>query len=1078
MGLKERCSPSWSFRTACAFALTLVSMGAPAALAQATGSIAGIVADDSGGVLPGTTVNVTNLATNYTRTVTTKTDGRYIVILVPPGAYRVRGSLPGFKTVVLDDVRVAVDTTARMDLQLSVATVEETVSVTASVPLVETRNATLGIVVNREQIVELPLNGRNFTQLGTLMPGVLAPPSALSGSAGDATPGGFGAATTGFSVNGQRNQSNNFLLDGASNNDSFNTGFVLRPPPDAIQEFKILTHSYGAEYGRSAGSVVNVVTRSGSNTFHGSGWEFNRDDALQARNYFAAPDQPKPKLKQHQFGSSAGGPLVRNRLFGFGYYEGYRNTSGITQNFLVLTDAQRSGNFGTTTLRDPLTGQPFPNNTIPASRLDATAMQLLTEFVPRANAGGNRFVSSPDSVDHRDQFGVRFDYQASSNHSMLGRYMRSHTDRDDPPTTRPVGALSTSTLQDVMLSDTHIVRANLFNVVRASYNRIDAKPAITSGLPNVAYGINVPQNSAKAFGLANMTVNGFFSVGDVSQPFVSRLNEVVQVTDDVTWVRGGHSMKFGVDVRREHMAIASVNRPNGDFTFNGFATGNAAADFLLGLPTQFRRATKNTDQDGSGWQLAGYLQDEFRPWTNITLDAGLRYELPLPFVDAIDALNSFRPGQQSTRFANAPVGLVYPGDAGIPRGTYETDRNNVAPRVGIAWDPTGTGHSSLRGAWGIFYDALAGQGDFWQNGVLAPPFTPLLEINAPPASIALQNPLPSVSAGGVDFPAALIVIGMGTDFSSPFSHHFNLSWQQQAWERFSAEIGYVGSRGYNLPIYMEVNPGAYSPGQTVPGPRLYPAFSLVRPTFSVARSWYDSLQASLRMRPTHGINFLASYTLGHAVDHVSGLNVGGEQRPVLPVTIGDQASVDRALTFEKGDALFDARHRLVFSFGAALPTPDGMGPVARQVLSGWHVNGIVQTQTGFPVTVYDTASSIRFLTNRPDQVCDPNEGGAHTPAQWFNTACFVRRPLAETAEPGSTPRGSVRGPGFARTDLSFFKDVSLPRRQTLQLRVEGFNIWNQAQFRQPGNVIGTATFGQIQTAEDGRIIQLALKYSF
>ena len=1065
-------------RLAMAIVVALLCGGVRGALAQATGSIAGVVTDDSGGVLPGATVEVTNAATNQMRTAVTDRSGRYAVLLVPPGEYTVNGSLSSFKTVVRERVSVAVESTSRVDLQLSVGRIEETVSVAASVPLVETRSATLGIVVNREQIVELPLNGRNFTQLGTLLPGVIAPPSTLSGSAGDATPGGFGAATSGFSVNGQRNQSNNFLLDGASNNDTFNTGFVLRPPPDAIQEFKILTHSYGAEYGRNSGSVVNVVTRSGSNELHGAAWEFNRDDALQARNFFAAADQPKPKLKQNQFGGSLGGPLVRDRLFGFGYYEGHRNTSGVTQNFVVLSDAQRTGNFGGTTIRDPRTGLPFSNNVIPVQSLDATALQLLGQFVPPANSGANRYVLSPDTVDNRDQFGMRFDYQRSSSHSILGRYMRSQTDRDEPPTTRPIGTISKATLQDLMVADTYILGSNLYNVARFSYNRIGAEPAVTSGLANSAFGIGVPQNSSKATGLANMTINGFFSVGDVAQPFVSRLNEVMNFSDDLTWVRGRHSMKFGLDIRREHMVIAFVNRPNGDFTFNGDATGNAAADFLLGLPSQFRRATQNTDQDGVGWLYSGYAQDEFSPWPNVTLDVGVRYELPVPFVDKNDALNSFRPGQQSTRFPGAPLGLVYPGDTGVPRGTYDTDRNNLAPRVSAVWDPTGTGRSSLRGAWGIFYDALAGQGDFFQNGVLAPPFTPLIEVNAPPSALTLRNPLSAVSGGANDFPANLIFIGWGQDFSSPYAQHFNLTWQQQVWDRFAAEVGYVGSRGYNLPIFMEVNPGIYAPGQTMPGARLFPAFSLVRPTFSAARSWYDSLQASFRMRPTRGINFLASYTLGHAVDHVSGLNIGGEQRPVVPVTIGDDASVERALAFEKGDALFDARHRFVFSAGAALPTPDRMGTAMRLMLGGWQVNGIVQAQTGFPFTVYDPVTTIRYLTNRPNQICDPNDGGARTPGQWFNTACFTRRPVASTAEPGSTPRNSVRGPGFARTDLSLFKNVALKQNQQIQLRVEAFNIWNQTQFRQPGNQIGTPTFGQITTAEDGRIVQLAIKYSF
>ena len=1052
------------------------------AFAQATGTISGLVSDQSGAVMPGVTIEVTNTDTNQTRSAVTGSDGFYTVPLLQPGPYNVRATLPGFRATLREGVRVTVESTARVDLALSVGSLEESIRVTADAPLVETSSATLGIVIDEKKVAELPLNGRNFTQLGTLLPGVVAPPPALGGQAGDATPGGFGATTSGFSVNGMRNQSNNFLLDGASNNDTFNTGFVLRPPPDAIQEFKILTHSYSAEYGRSAGSVVNVVTKAGTNVPHGAAWIFNRDDALQARNYFAPSDQPKPKLQQNQFGASVGGPLLRDRLFGFGYYEGHRNTSGETLNFLVLTEAQRSGNFaGGPAIRDPLTGQPFPGNVIPADRLDPAAVRLIQDFVPLPNSGTNRYVASPDTTDDRNQMGMRFDFQLGQNHSMLLRYLRTTTDREAPATTRPIGTVSKATLQDVMFSDTHVFSSNAINVARISYNRIGAQPAVTSGLSSSDYGINVPQNVPIAAGLPNITVTGFFALGDPAQPFVDRLNEVVQFTDDFTWVRGRHSLKFGVDVRKEHMVIAFVNRPNGDFTFNpsiSSRTGNAAADFLLGLPAQFRRTTANTTQDGTGWLYAGYVQDEFRPLSNVTLNLGLRYELPLPFVDKTDALNSFRPGQQSTRFPDAPTGLVYPGDAGVPRGTYDTDKNNLAPRVGLVWDPTGTGRSSLRAAWGIFYDALAGQGDFFQNGVLAPPFTPLLEVNSPPAALTLRDPLSAVSGGPAGFPPGLIFIGWGEDFSSPFAHHFNATWQQQIGSMLGAEIGYVGSRGKNMPIFIEVNPGVYAPGQTTRGARIFPAFSLVRPTFSVAESWYDSLQASLRMRPTRGVSFLASYTLGHAVDHVSGLNIGGEQRPGLAAEIGNQESIDRVLALEKGDALFDVRHRFVVSFGAELPTPRGMGQVAEYVLGGWQLNGIVQMQTGFPLTVVDPSSSIRYLTNRPDQVCDPNESAPERVEEWFNTACFERRPLAATAEPGSTRRNSVRGPGFARSDLSLFKNIDLAGSHRLQLRVEAFNVFNQARFGQPGNLIGTGNFGEITSADDGRIIQLAVKYNF
>jgi outer membrane receptor protein involved in Fe transport len=1051
------------------------------ALAQATGTITGVATDQSELVLPGVTIEITSVATNQTRRAVTGSDGFYTVPLLQPGAYVVKASLAGFQTTVRQGVQVTVESTTRVDLRLGVASLQEAITIIDEPPLVETSNSHLGIVVDGKKIVELPLNGRNFTQLGTLLPGVVAPPGALGGAAGDATPGGFGAATSGFSVNGMRNQSNNFLLDGASNNDTFNTGFVNRPPPDAIQEFKILTHSYSAEYGRNAGSVVNVVTRAGSNAFRGAAWEFNRDHALQARNFFAPVDQPKPKLKQNQFGGSLGGPLVRNRLFGFGYYEGYRNTSGSTTNIVVLTDAERGGDFsGSAGLRDPLTGLPFTGGVIPSGRLDAAALKLVNDFLPHANNGSNRYIASPDARDERDQFGVRFDYQITNNHSVLGRYLRTNTDARTPATTRPIGGVALATLQDWMFSDTFVFNPNTLNVVRFSYNRIGANPAVTSGLLNSDYSINVPHNLASAQGLANIVVTGFFSLGDVQQPFVDRVNEVFQFTDDVTWVKGVHAMKMGFDVRKEHMVIAFVNRPNGDYTFTGSTTqrsGNAAADFLLGLPAQFRRTTANTVQDGTGWLYAGYVQDDFRPWPRLTINAGLRYELPLPFVDKNDALNSFRPGQQSTRFPQAPAGLVYPGDDGVPRGTYDTDTNNFSPRTGLAWDPTGSGRSSVRAAWGIFYDALAGQGDFFQNGVLAPPFTPLLEVNAPPAALTLRDPLNVVSGGAAGFPPGLTFIGWGSDFTTPHAHHFNLTMQQQVAERLVGEVGYVGSRGFHLPIFMEVNPGVYAPGQTIVGARLFPAFALVRPTFSAAKSWYDSLQASLRIR-AHGVNLLASYTLGRAQDHVSGLNIGGEQRPVLPVEIGDDASVERALTFEKGDALFDVRHRFVVSFSAELPTPRQSGALLRHLAGGWQVNGIVQTQSGFPTTVFDPSLSIRYLTNRPNQTCDPNAGAPHTVEQWFTTACFARRALADTAEPGTTPRNSVRGPGFARTDLSLFKNVDLAGTHSLQLRLEAFNLWNQTRFGQPGNQVGTANFGRITTAEDGRIMQLAVKYNF
>src|SRR5262249_37667166 len=327
------------------------------------------------------------------RTGVTGADGFFTVPFATPGLYRVTATLSGFRTTARETVTVVVNETVRADLQMQLAGITETLVISGESPLVETTNATLGVVIDRQKVVDLPLNGRNFTQLGTLIPGVVAPPIALGGQSGDATPGGFGNATGGYSVNGMRNQSNNFLLDGASNNDTFNTGFVLRPPPDAIQEFKILTHSYTAEYGRNAGSVTNVVTRSGTNAFHGAGWEFLRNDAMDARNFFAVT---KPDLKQNQFGGDVGGPIVKSPLFGFGYYEGYRNTKGTTDTRVVPTAAERIGDFSAdAAIKDPATGLAFPGNIIPSDRLSPIAQKLLSDYVGLPNLSGNRLSRSP-----------------------------------------------------------------------------------------------------------------------------------------------------------------------------------------------------------------------------------------------------------------------------------------------------------------------------------------------------------------------------------------------------------------------------------------------------------------------------------------------------------------------------------------------------------------------------------------------------------------------------------------------------------------------------------------------------------
>ena len=1053
------------------------------AYGQATGQVTGVVTDSSGAVVPNTAIELTNEETGQVRLVNSGPNGAYIIPLLPPGKYKMKATRSGFNPASVR-VEVVVNGTSRLDLALSVGPQADFVIAQDVVPLIETANATLGLVIDQQKVVELPLNGRNFAQLGTLLPGVVAPPSGLGGLNGNATVGGFGNSTGSFNVNGMRNQSNNFQLDGAANNDSFNSGFVLRPPPDAIEEFKILTHSYGAEYGRNAGSVVNVVTKSGTNTWHGGAWEFNRDDNFQARNFFSAAT---PALEQNQYGGNIGGPLKKNKLFVFGYYEGFNNKQGSTNTLVVLSAAQRTGDFsGGAAIKDPLNGNAvFAGNIIPPSRISPIAAAILDKFIPLPNQPANRITRAPETTDKREQFGIRTDYRLNDKHSLFGRYMFAHTSAFDPlggSNFSPAGNKAIARPQDVLFSDTWTIAPTVINVGRFGINRIGATPTVTSGLDLASLGFQYAASNATAKGLPFISVSGFFTTGDAQQPFANRVNNVLSFSDDLIWIEGRHSLKFGGEIRRDQINVTYINRPNGDFTFSGQYSGSAAADFLIGQPIQFRQATGDPVLNGSSFTYSGYAQDEFRLNKRLTLTFGLRYEVNQPFAEAKDHLAAFHPAQQSTQYPAAPAGLVYPGDTGTPRGTYYTDTNNFAPRLAAVWDPFGTGRTSIRAAWGLFYDTVPGQGDFFQNGTLAPPFQPLTQVDFPLAVTApkFANPLQGVT-GAPGFPAGITFIGWGREFTTPVVQHYNVSVQRQFGSHWGLETGYVASTGTHLPMFMEVNPTRpiLAPTPAI-GPRLYPAFGLVRPTFSEGKSWYNALQSSFTMRPWHGLNLLASYTWSHTIDDVSGLNIGGESRPMLPVTIGDSASFVSALSREQGNALFDVRHRFVISFGYRLPGFSSANKATRMVLGGWQLNGIVQTQTGFPLTVIEPNNvALTSLTNRPNLICNANNGGARTPTNWFNTACFQRLTLAANAgQLGNEGRNTITGPPLNQTDVSVFKTFTITERQRLQLRFEAFNALNHARFLQPGATLGSPIFGAITAASDGRVLQMAAKYSF
>ncbi|HTH52696.1 MAG TPA: TonB-dependent receptor [Edaphobacter sp.] len=1076
--------------------------------AQATGQVRGIVSDPQGRVLPGANIELTNQSTSAVRTAITGQDGGYAFPLVNPGLYRIKAASTGFQTTIADNVEVLVNSSSRVDLHLSVGGNVEEVTVNSSAPLVETSNATLGSVVDHQAIVDLPLNGRNFAQLGTLIPGVIAAPATLGGASGNATPGGFGNSTGSFNVDGMRNQSNSFLLDGAPNNDSFNSGFVMRPPPDAIEEFKIMTHSYDAQYGRSAGSVVNVVTRSGTNDLHGSVWEFNREAALAAKNFFA---KTNPNYQQNQFGATLGGPVVPNRLFFFGFYEGFR-LKDATSNVLnqrVLTAAERSGDFSASgiALTDPQTVQPFSyggvSNRIDPARISPVSRYLLDTYIPLPNAPGGFYTAAPPNIDNRDMYGIRADLKLAA-HTLLARYMNAHQNLFGPITPSnfaPAGNRQIMTLRDAMGSDTWLINARMINVVRYARQWIDGKPNATSGLDLAAAGYDFTSTNAQALGLPNVNITGYFTQGDAQQPFARRKNSVDTLSDDFTWTKNRHTLQFGGEVRRDAIGLLYINRPNGAFTFNANFTGFALADFLLGYPYMFQQGSGDPSMNGTSWTYSLYAQDQFRINRHLTVVAGARYEINQPYTEAKGHLAALHPGQQSTVQPNAPVGLVYPGDKDTPAATYYADTNNISPRLAAIYDPAGDGRTVLRAAYGVYFDTIPGQGDFFQNGTLAPPFQPLQEIDfyQRDSSTATPNwfstPYAGVPVGGTGFPPGLTFIGWGLphSYKAPNIQHYNLGLQHSFTQRIAFELGYVGTRAKQLPIFIEVNPTnvvaapANSPNAYAAGTRaIFPNFALTRPTFSAARSWYDSLQARMTLQHWHRSTATAAYTWSRSIDDVSGLNIGTDPRPILPVTIGDDDSIDLAMARERGNSLFDTRNRFVLSFGYELPALMGRSAATRLFLGGWQLNSIFQVQSGNPFTAINPSNTAQSLTFRPNMTCNPNEGAGRKPGTsqlFFNTACFSLPTLGskiDNSRSGNEPRNVIVGPGFNTTDMSLFKIFRITEGQHADFRFEVFNLFNEAHFAQPGSSFGTSTFGHITSTvgNDSRVIQLAVKYAF
>jgi TonB dependent receptor-like, beta-barrel len=990
-------------------------------------------------------------------------------------------------------ITVLVNQDLRADVVLQIGGDSVEVDATRDVVLQKDSAAVASVIENR-QIEVLPLDGRNFYELNLLVPGAVPP---AQGSAGSVR-GDFA-----FSVNGAREDGNNFLLDGVYNVDPKLNTFGVRPSVDAIREFNIATSSYDAAFGRNPGAQVNVVLKSGTNDIHGSLFEFHRNAKLDARNYFAPADQPKPKYLRNQFGGSIGGPIKRDRTFFFADYEGTRSREGITRVTNVPTLLERQGDFSQSRdifgnpvfvsnpylPRDPVTFQLppcnagnqtgcFPGNRVPLAFQHPIGQAIAALYpAPNRNVPFQNFVSSPTQSDDNNSFDVRLDQQFTSDTNATFRYSFGDRNLFEPftgPTFSLVPGFGDTVKrrsQNVMAALNHVFSPNLINETRVALSRVASSVTQEASRLNSSLGLPVISTNARDAGLSFISVTGFSPLGDEGNNPQQSVTNVYQVLDTASYVRGNHLIKFGADLRFGSQDAFRDVESRGRITFSPFAqiSGNALADLLLGFPIFSSVARVDNPQHLRTQSYNFFVNDSFRVTRRLSLTAGLRYELNTPPVDTQDRANVYDTVTRS---------LVRVGTNGVPRGGFVADKNNFAPRVGLAWTVGEDEATVIRAGYGVYYDQspLAPGEALYFN---SPYFDNNIFFSLPGLPLTLSNPFPSF----FPFPLPDSALAIQRDLRTAYMQHWNLNVQRDLGRSSVLEIGYVGSKGTKLLTARDINQPA--PSILPPGlpfvPRPDPRFDDIDLLESRANSNYHSLQARFQTRFYKGLSTLTSYTWAKSIDDASNFfSSAGD--PNFPQN-------SRDVRGERGRSNFDVRHRLSASYSYDLPFGKGRHWLAdagwvSTVLSGWQTSGIVTLQTGRPFTVallseIDNSGTGRSIlgfgaNDRPNVVGNPQAGGG-SPGRWFNQSAFSF-PAPGTF--GNASRNILDGPGYQNVNASLVKNTALTESINLQFRAEVFNLFNHPNFNLPDNFLGSPTFGQITSARDPRHLQFGLKLLF
>ncbi|HTU48370.1 MAG TPA: carboxypeptidase regulatory-like domain-containing protein [Bryobacteraceae bacterium] len=1070
-----------------------------------TGVVEGQVADPSGALIPNAAVTITNESTGFTASQQTSAIGGFRFSYLPVGNYKLRVSAKGFAAYDVNDIRVDVDRVVNLPLNLSLARSSESVEISAVGAMVDV-SSTLGNVVTSHDAVDLPLNGRNLTQLGLLQPGVAPLTFGLLQA------GGIARANQAYAVNGEPPESNNYLLDGVTNVDSVNGGFALRTPPDAVTEFRILTSNAPPEYGETSGATTSVVTRSGTNEFHGDLYDFLRNNAFDARNFFAASTEP---LHQNQFGATFGGPIRHDKDFFFAYYEGQRDTQGETRTAIVPTAAERSGNFSGLTdsngnpepLINEFTGQPFSFNgvmgQIPPFLLSPIALKA-EALIPLPNIGPSLYSSTQLLTNNYDQGGFRFDHYFANSDQMFVRYAASSLHELDPLPINGSGVpgfpvTNGITTNSATISYVHLFSPALVQTARTAFFRnVFLEDAATNHSPASNLGFTYAPTLSSALGDPYLIISGYSDVGNpITGPQNTYQNDY-QGYYSLAWTRGTHNFKFGADIDRQQINVLLGIATNGFFVFAPFPASDSFASFLLGQPVQFFQGGGDFNRGLRKWIVAGYAQDEWRVNSRLTFTYGLRYEVNTPYTDIRNRLNAWAPGKQSVVEPNAPEGILFPGDPGIPAGIAAVDYHEFMPRIGLAWDPFGDATTTIRAGYGIFYDGYTnGTGGPLQAAVSALPWTEAYQLPGPGMNFAnpYNGSTPPFVLQQFVRPATILTVQSG--MLPPYSQNWDFSIEHVFAKSYLLDVRYVGNKGTHLPRFIEADPAIYGPGATTSNADQRREYADCDPSGSCAfasvgliadnnSSTYHALQISLSRQLTSNLSFLASYWWSKSLDYVSSLNIAGSA-PTLVAGENDLAQNPFDLRAEHGPSLFDAKNRFVLSGTYALPGWHTAPRAAGFLVNGWQLNTIVTLSSGTPFTVYDSDNApmegaapeiTGFYSSRPNVLSNPN-AGPHTPNAWVSRSDFQElTPAANPGQFGDEGRNAVRGPGLATVDLSLFKNFAVTESARVQFRAEAFNMLNHPNFMLPENDLASPEFGQILQAAPPRLLQLALKFIF